>query len=269
MMETGRLYIKPQFPASRSLIFLESTPAVTQSQLVGAGILLAFALAAALARRDGVGFASAAALLGAAGVAAVAGGGMFGWLVDGEGFSSVGALLGAIGAVAGHRRVFGARETARILDVVTPGGFGALAMARLGCLFEGCHFGARTSMAWAVRYEAPHPVWFHHVTQQVVDRGATTSAPVHPYPLYIVVPMAFMLLAACLVPGGYGRRAVLVVFGYALVRVVAEFFREPTTAVGLGVLSPGSVAGFALAALTITYWWKDVRGAFQGGYDTR
>lgn len=262
MMETGRVYIKPHFLASRSLISLDSTPIVTQSQLIGIGILAALLLALALSRRDGVHVAKPLALLGLAAGSALALGALSSLAMGGDGFSSVGALAGALGVVAAFRWACGARETAALIDVVTPSGFVALGFARLGCLFEGCDFGRPTDGWASVSYAAPHPVWFHHVAIGQVKMGASWSAAIHPFPLYIALPLALLIVAACAVPGGAGRRAVLVVFGYAVVRTVAELFRDPASTFGVGFLTPGIVGGFGLAALAFIYWSTDVSTAF-------
>lgn len=256
MMEIGCVYIKLQIPASTDLITLGSEPFATQTQLVGAGIVVALCVTAWLARRDGVALSEAWGLTALFAACALVGGALAGAVGGALGsFSSLGALALVSAAALLARVGLGAR-TPRLFDVVAPGAVLALAFARLGCLLEGCDFGRPVASALAVAYEAPHPVWYLHATRGLVDAAAPASAAVHPFPLYIVIPTVLIVLASFAIRGGRGTRAMCVVVGYGIARSVAEWFRDPACGDDVAGVPAGFVAA-ALVGLGAILWWID------------
>jgi prolipoprotein diacylglyceryltransferase len=147
------------------------------------------------------------------------------------GFASFG-LLGGAGLVAlvyVHRRGF--ERAAPVLDVVVPAGFLALSIARLGCLANGCDFGAPTDGSWGLRYPSGTPVWELHQSLGLVEDRATWSAPTHPLPLYLaggtwgLVLGGEWLSSTGLLPSG--TRAIGVATGYLAWRGWVETMRDP------------------------------------------
>jgi prolipoprotein diacylglyceryltransferase len=268
MMGSGWSYGKFQFLAPRgnlNALHLSILPA--QSQLVGIGILAAFAIVILTAWRDRADVWSPLATLALCGVAAAIGGRAWAlgawWLGEGggatwmwdpfspAGYASAGAFAGAALATGVHRVVFGAEETARVLDVVTPGGFFALGAARLGCLFEGCDVGRLTEAPWAVAYPRGHVVWSEQLARGVIDSSAQWSTALHPFALYVAIPTAFVaIVSVAFRAPAAGQRTLLVASAYGMIRLVAEFFRD-----GPALIHSGH--GVAIAVLVgVWVWWS-------------
>jgi prolipoprotein diacylglyceryltransferase len=221
--------------------------------------------------RDGRDPRGGAATLAICAVAAVVGGRAWAllswWAEEGEaarwiwdpfspaGYASAGALVGAALVVLLHRVMFGSEDTARVLDAVAPAGFAALALTRVGCLFEGCDVGRIAHVRWAVRYPHGHPVFDEQVAAGLVDEAARWSAAVHPFALYLAVPTLLIALASiALRSPRAGARAAWVGAGYGVVRLGAEAFRAPGSGFQVGY----AVALFVLLA-SVAWWFVDRR----------
>lgn len=237
------------------MLTISATPPIDQPTLAGLGIVAAFALTALVARRDRASVGEAFALLGLCGVAALGGGRLLNLVAGMDGMSSAGAIAGAGLVVVVHRVTFGRATTLSLLDVAAPGGLLALASARIGCLFEGCHVGLPGGGILSVKYEAAHPVWQLHALTGLAEGGS--SAAVHPYALYVALPSIALVLASIWLAGGRGLRVAAIVVGYALVRIVAEFFRDSSVDASLGAPVGAGVA--LVAVVTVLVWVR--RGA--------
>ncbi len=204
---------------------------------------MAFALVVFLARRNGARWQEPLATLGLSAVAAIAGARVWSllqwWWTDREmtwiwdplapaGYSSAGAFLGGGLALLAARAIFGRQPFASLLDIVLPAGFTALALARLGCVFERCDPGRATD-------------WF----------GVTypDGAHLHPFGAYLAGGTLLAVVVALRWTGPAGRQALVVTLGYAAVRLLAEFTRDAPTWVHGGHL----VA--ALVAIVGVAWW--------------
>lgn len=201
-----------------------------------------------LARRDRFAFGEAFAGLGLVAVCAVVGARI--WSVIGElaaghepdlfsaaGFASGGALVGGGLALVVWRVVQGRESLKRSVDVLVPAGLIGLALTRLGCLFEGCHPGRVTDVAWAVQ----HP-------------GA--SLAVHPFGAYVALPtLALLALLSFYRPQIDGRRGALAAGGYGVIRFVAEFFREGDGVLWLGLHDGHLVALGLVVVAALFLWW--------------
>lgn len=145
------------------------------------------------------------------------------------GYSSAGAFVGAGLMLWVARRVFGEDPFRLQLEAVAPAAFVALACARLGCVFERCDPG-RPSEVFGVAYP--------------------DGPALHAFGAYVALPTLAVVAGAVLFCKPDGRRAPLIVAGYALVRFVAEFFREAPTLLHLGH-AVALIVGFSALA-----WWK-------------
>lgn len=211
--------------------------------------MLAFAVAWWLARRDGVDRSEALGTLGVLGVAAVLGARAWSllewWWAEGEiqwiwdplvaaGYSSAGAFLGGGLALVASRFVFGRTAFAKLLDVVLPAGFVALALTRLGCLFERCDPG-RPATFFGVRYP--------------------DGAFLQPFGGYLAGgTLAVAILAAFMHNEVAGRRAVALTVGYAAVRFLAELTRDAPT-----LIHAGHGLALLVGASAVAWWFVDGR----------
>lgn len=72
----------------------------------------------------------------------------------------------------------------RFGDALTPTVGLGIALARIGCLLEGCCAGVRCDYPWCLRFPEPTGIWYTHRAMRFVAADAHLSAPVHPLQLY-------------------------------------------------------------------------------------
>jgi phosphatidylglycerol---prolipoprotein diacylglyceryl transferase len=71
-----------------------------------------------------------------------------------------------------------------VLDVVAPALALGIAVGRLGCFLNGCCYGDRCDLPWAVSFPRGSSPWLDQVSRGLIDQGAPGSLPVHPTQLY-------------------------------------------------------------------------------------
>jgi prolipoprotein diacylglyceryltransferase len=222
---------------------------IGSAQMWGAGALVAAALLGAIlfvvARREGAGEAlETASMAGAMAAGALVGAAVVGTAIQtlyvGSwrwGLASWGLFVGAgLVCAAGTESV---RARAARLDRIVPTGLVGLAIARLGCLLEGCHGGIPcVGSRGCVRPEAGSALWAMQRAEGLVGAGAIAGVPAHPYPLY-----------AALAGGGAGLVGLVV---WALV-AGAETRRGP-------IATSGATAALSLALYfggrALASWWR-------------
>jgi hypothetical protein len=155
------------------------------------------------------------------------------WVTPGRGrpfpeleVAGFGAIAGLVLGVASMARVRGL-SPARALDVLAPSFGVMIAMARLGCFFAGCDFGAPSNVSWALRYPVMTPAFRAQLDAGLVSAGAVHTLPVHPTQLYeACLGIAVLLVAhAWRSPRRSGDRFAAAVGIYALGRVLVDVFR--------------------------------------------
>lgn len=119
-------------------------------------------------------------------------------------------------ALAAAARPLGASSFARLADVAIPAVPLAHALGRIGCFLAGCCYGRACDLPWAVRFVDP------------MAAAPDPSVARHPVQLYEAFALLVLAGLLVLVPArrvGDGRRALLYVGLYAVVRLVTERFR--------------------------------------------
>jgi len=126
-----------------------------------------------------------------------------------------------------------------------------LAFGRMGCLLNGCCFGAPSDLPWCHTWPAHSIPYGHYLAQ-----GFKVMPPIHPAQVYAIVN-ALLLLAVLHLAGRWKRRHGVLLgafFGlYGLSRFLLEMIRagEPTTS--LGGLTVWQVTSLAIAAAAGVY----------------
>jgi phosphatidylglycerol---prolipoprotein diacylglyceryl transferase len=125
-----------------------------------------------------------------------------------------------------------------LLDIIAPAALLGQAIGRVGCLMNGCCYGKPTTLPWGVNLSA-----------------VGISGLRHPVQIYEII-MDLTALAVLLwyeKKQSFKGELVLIYFAlYALVRFVAEFWREsPEIAMGLSLAQLVSLALFILIILLI------------------
>lgn len=141
----------------------------------------------------------------------------------------------------------------KVLDSCALATCAALAVARIGCFFEGCCFGTVTHGLLGVTFPPASPAWRAQVAAGVLSAADVYPHPVHPLQLYFLLWWA-ILFGALLMVWRQGARngtvLLLFVFADGLARWILEPLRfEP---VRFNAWS-GLVTGLAAAALLVMY----------------
>ncbi|MCA9107679.1 MAG: prolipoprotein diacylglyceryl transferase [Planctomycetales bacterium] len=161
-----------------------------------------------------------------------------GWLADGKTITV--ALVGAYLAVEIAKPLLGIRLKTGD-DYALPLA-AAMAIGRWGCFFNGCCYGAETSVPWAVRFETVTG-WRH---------------PVAIYESAFHLAMFLLLCVALSRDWWPTHRLQAYLIAYCIYRWCTEFIRpEPSWAAGMTSYQ-WIVLGFG-AALALQWWWETRR----------
>jgi len=141
----------------------------------------------------------------------------------------------------------------RALDLWTRPMLTVLAVARVGCLLEGCCYGARSDLL-GFRFPVGSPVYWQHRGDGLIGEGAAQSLPVVPTQLWEATVLAALALWCWRVAGHRGAQAdgdlfLRAVTGYSVFRFVEEFVRADA---GRGVYAGLATSQWiALAVLAV------------------
>lgn len=138
------------------------------------------------------------------------------------GLSFHGGLFGGIGALIGYcllKRI----SILKVADLFAPSVMIAYAIGRVGCFFNGCCYGAPTSMPWGVRFHDDG------------DASSVLTVPSHPTQLYSTA--LSLLFFAGLVwlerrRTYYGQVSCWYILGASVERFIMEIWRAGTTSTG-------------------------------------
>jgi len=130
----------------------------------------------------------------------------------------------------------------------------AHAVARVGCFLNGCCWGSRSELPWAVHYpRAGYGVFQRQVEAEIIAANATHSAGVHPTQLYesLGLLIAFFIMRwAYKRPHRPGGVLVLYPMLYGVIRFTTEAFRGDSARHALDMTASQMVAiGFIVAGI--------------------
>lgn len=181
------------------------------------------------------------------------------------GFGAIAGLV--VGYVAAARVGYARKKSVRLaLDALAPAIGPMIAIARLGCFFAGCDFGAPTTLPWALRYPHLTPAFRAQLDGGLVHLSDARTLPVHPTQLYESLLGLGVFAIAILWPAWRrgrahaGERFGIVLLAYAVGRFAIDFVR-------------GDLAHGALG-LTVTQWiaiaiTSGILAAWSGGFSAR
>lgn len=163
----------------------------------------------------------------------------------------IGAMLGgAIGffTFCWRRQV----KALELADVVTPAAFIGIGFGRIGCLLNGCCFGDRCDLPWAISFPAGSTTFEILVQRGFVDPAAAGTIPLHPTQIYSSLN-AFILALVTAIYFWHRRRAgdvfALGLILYPITRFMLEFLRADE----MGQLGTGLTISqlYSLALLSV------------------
>ena len=143
-------------------------------------------------------------------------------------------------------------------DAVAPALCLGSAIGRIGCYLNGCCFGSRCDLPWAVRFPADSAPWAAHVQRTWISLTAGQSLPIHPTQLYAAIN-GFLLLG--LLTLFYPRRRrdgevfALAMLTFPVARFIEESLRddEGTLLLGMTLSQLISVVIFGVGLLLWSY----------------
>lgn len=119
------------------------------------------------------------------------------------------------------------------------------AIARIGCLLNGCCWGAVCNLPWAITFPADSPAFAQHVADHKLAHTAAHSLPVHPTQIYMVIGL--LIIAGALHRALFRERpAGLIFFGYVflygVLRFLVELVRGDSARSVLGLTVSGAIS---------------------------
>lgn len=175
-----------------------------------------------------------------------------------QGFVLYGGLIGGI--FCGVLYIRWKKESVlKVGDVVAPGIVLAIGIGRLGCFMQGCCYGGRTDLPWAVTFPKGSMPYEHHLRFEGLAETAARSFGVHPTQMYeFLVGVGIFLLLQFLYKRRKHHGEILLTMGicYATWRFVVENLRmdeRPRWVWNLTYSQWVSIAIFVGCALILTY----------------
>jgi phosphatidylglycerol---prolipoprotein diacylglyceryl transferase len=237
----------------------------TYGVLVAIGFIVGLAVAAGRARCEGIDAEKVSDLGVWLIVSGMLGGKLFhiiffwndfvyGWRVDGlrslrEGFVFYGGFVAASLTAVAYTHVK-RLPFAKIADIFAPSVALGHAFGRMGCFFNGCCYGKRCNLPWAVRFPRPHVM---------------AGIPLHPTEIYEALGnlAIFAGLSLFYRHKSYdGQVWWLYVLSYGVLRFAVEFFRGDYTTYYFGFLTLGhlvAVTMIMVAAVALILGLRRVR----------
>ena len=142
-------------------------------------------------------------------------------------------------------------------DAVAPALAIGIALGRVGCLLNGCCYGAVSNLPWAMTFPAESIPWMHHVDAGWLSPHAPRSLPVHPSQVYAILDGLVLLAVLNLY---FPRRkrdgevmALLMVI-YATTRFGIEALRDDDIPFFAGMTIAQCISA-VLLPLGLAKWW--------------
>jgi len=185
--------------------------------------------------------------------------------LTGSGLVFYGGFAGGLLAVSLYARIFGI-PFLPLLDLAAP--FLALgeALTRIGCLCNGCCWGAPTRLPWGIHFPRYSFPWHQHVDQGCIWADASQSLAVHPTQLYMTLGLLILCAALLLMSRQKAGRGSLLcgyLIGYGVLRGVIETFRGDSAHDLLGMtISQAISALLILLGIALVFVFRNVSSPF-------
>jgi phosphatidylglycerol:prolipoprotein diacylglycerol transferase len=157
-----------------------------------------------------------------------------------------------------------------MLDAVAPSLALGIAIGRIGCFLNGCCYGDRCDLPWAVRFPAPSSPWADQVDRGLLDVSARWSLPIHPTQLYSTIDGVILcLLLSAFYPlrRRDGEVMALLMVTYPISRVFIEYLRsdEGIYFAGMTISQNISIVVFTCGLAFWAWLSKQPKGTLAGG----
>lgn len=138
-------------------------------------------------------------------------------------------------------------------DAIAPALCIGLAIGRFGCFLNGCCYGDRCELPWAVQFPPGSAPFNDQVTEGVLSASASASLPLHPTQIYSTIDgfvLFFVVLTFWPLRKADGHAMALYFMLYAVTRFLIERLRNDESAqyMGMTISQLISLGGFAFGA---------------------
>jgi phosphatidylglycerol:prolipoprotein diacylglycerol transferase len=138
-------------------------------------------------------------------------------------------------------------------DAIAPALCIGLAIGRFGCFLNGCCYGDRCDLPWAVQFPPGSAPFNDQVTEGVLSASASASLPLHPTQIYSTIDgfvLFFVVLTFWPLRKADGHAMALYFMLYAVTRFLIERLRNDESAqyMGMTISQLISLGGFAFGA---------------------
>jgi phosphatidylglycerol:prolipoprotein diacylglycerol transferase len=151
-----------------------------------------------------------------------------------------------------------------LLDVVAPSLALGIALGRIGCFLNGCCYGDRCTLPWAVAFPHDSPAWREHVAAGVIPASSPWSLPVHPTQLYSAIDglvLLFLLTAYYPLRRRDGAVMALLMVTYPVTRFLIEYLRNDEKVFLFGLTISQNISVLLLGAGLLFWFWLERRGS--------
>jgi phosphatidylglycerol:prolipoprotein diacylglycerol transferase len=154
------------------------------------------------------------------------------------------------------------------LDVLAPAIAIGMFFGRLGCFLNGCCYGDRCELPWAVSFPAQTDPWSQQVRAGLIPADAPRSLPLHPTQLYSALDgLVLLVLLTAYYPERRrdGEVMGLLVLTYPITRFLIEFLRNDEGAFFAGLTISQNIS-LLLLLVGVVYWaWLSRLPRDRGG----
>ncbi len=143
-------------------------------------------------------------------------------------------------------------------DAVAPSLAIGIALGRVGCLLNGCCFGAVCDLPWGMTFSAESLPWLHHVESGWISPLATRSLPVHPAQVYAILDGVLLLvLLSVYFPHRRkdGQVMALLMVTYPVTRFLIEGLRDDDPPFALGLTLSQLISAALFPCGLMAWWW--------------
>jgi phosphatidylglycerol:prolipoprotein diacylglycerol transferase len=147
------------------------------------------------------------------------------------------------------------------LDTIAPALALGIALGRFGCFLNGCCYGDRCELPWAVQFPANSLPWVDQVKHGLIPQAAQWSLPVHPTQLYSTIDgliLTVLLSAFYPLRKRDGEVMALLMVTYPFTRFLIEGLRNDEGAFFAGMTISQNISVLVLLG-GIAFWawlWK-------------
>ena len=150
------------------------------------------------------------------------------------------------------------------LDAIAPSLALGIALGRLGCFLNGCCYGDRCDLPWAVRFPAHSSAWNDQVDQGLLTENALRSLPVHPTQIYSFVDgLVLWILLSAFYPlrRRDGEVMALLMVTYPITRFLVEYLRSDERAFVAGMTISQAISLLVIPCGLALWGWLSTRPA--------